>query len=148
MDTLQIIKYMRKFSKFKGVYPRDMLPSSLSSDRGLVINTDKSTEPGEHWVAIYKYKNGSTVYFDSFGLPPLHIEILQFLNKIAPLGWYHNTITFQSAYQDSCGLHCIFFLTCMFKYEDFTEFQNVFNSKPDFNDILAKIIYKVQENKI
>ena len=143
MNTIEIENYLRNFPNFAGVYPRDFLPVDLKLNKGIIINTDASSEPGEHWVSIFKNING-VIYFDSFGLPPLHEEIIIFLNRISNYSWFFNTITFQSTYQDTCGMYCIFFLTIMFKYGDFNEFRAIFNSHPEYNDVFAKIIYKIQ----
>jgi hypothetical protein len=32
-----------------------------------VCNTDPSTKPGRHWIAIYVDEDGGREYFDSFG---------------------------------------------------------------------------------
>jgi hypothetical protein len=48
MNTLEINKYLRNFSQFKGTYPKDLLPKIYELPIGIVINTDPSYEPGEH----------------------------------------------------------------------------------------------------
>ena len=143
MNTLEVFKYLEVFPQFQGVYPRDHLPNSVNNNCGIILNTDVSQEPGEHWVSIYKTKD-SAIYFDSYGLVPLHNEIINCLDSISPLGWYINTVCFQSLLGDSCGMYCIFFLECMFKYNDFNKFRSIFNAKPYWNDILSKTIYKIQ----
>ena len=145
MNTFEVRDYMQFFKTFKDVFPRDRLPESLNIKCGIIINTDKAEDPGEHWVSIYKNQKGFVIYFDSFGLPPFHTEIIKFINKISPIGWFYNTITFQSVYQDTCGMYCVFFLTCMLRHGDFNYFRAIFNSKPNLNDVLAKIIYKYQK---
>ena len=147
MNTLEISNYMQNFKNFKGVYPRDLLTFSLSKNTGIIVNTDLSTKPGEHWVSIYKNKDNEIIYFDSFGFPPLHEEIIRFIIKNCDNGWYYNTITYQSVYQDTCGMYCIYFITCMLRHGKYENFQTIFRANPDFNDILAKILYKVQNRK-
>ena len=52
--------------KFHGVYPSDKIPKLTKSRCYCILNTDKSGEPGSHWVALAK--NGSKVlFYDSFG---------------------------------------------------------------------------------
>ncbi len=53
----------------------------------IVVNTDKSSGPGEHWVAVYVDRNGKGYYFDSYGGPPLS-EIKQFLNRVCKNGLF------------------------------------------------------------
>jgi len=142
MNSLEIINYLKNFKNFCGVFSRDQINIKLEKNCGIIINTDTSDGPGEHWVAIYFSK--SAIYFDSFGLPPLHDEITKYLNSISPDGWHYNRICFQSLYQDTCGMYCIFFLTCMFKYNCFDHFIEVFKHTTHTNDIIAKLVYKSQ----
>lgn len=58
MDTISIRKYIRPYQRrniFKGVYLRDVLPTSFSLPAAFVINLSQHNEPGTHWVAIYIY---------------------------------------------------------------------------------------------
>jgi hypothetical protein len=142
MNTLEINRYLTKFPQFKGTYPRDMLPTINRLPACLVINTDPSNEPGEHWVAVFIDRNGSGEYFDSFGIPPLHEEILEFLHYNCPQGWLCNNITFQSIYSETCGMYCVIYLSSKCKGMSFNEFTALFNHSCELNDKLAEILYK------
>lgn len=49
---------------------------------GIVINLDKHTEGGSHWVGLYSnLKKNKIYFFDSFAKPP-HKEIKKFITKI------------------------------------------------------------------
>ena len=48
---------------FQGVFSADTLPRR---PRLLVCNTDESTKPGQHWIAIHVDTDGRGEYFDSF----------------------------------------------------------------------------------
>jgi len=79
MNTTQINCALKSNRIFRGVFARDQL-ENVSLDRypiAFVVNTDKSSGPGEHWVAIFIDQNGRGYYFDSYGRPPLK-EIDQF----------------------------------------------------------------------
>ena len=52
--------------KFHGVYPPDHLPVLTKEKPYAILNLDKSTESGSHWVAIAKV-NDETYIYDSFG---------------------------------------------------------------------------------
>lgn len=144
MDNLQINEYLKKYTNFKGTFPRDMLPKAIPINSGVVINTDKAGGPGEHWVAVYLNNSGAQ-YFDSFGLVPLHKEIFAFLNRISPNGWYYNKVTFQSLHTDTCGNYCIYYLSLRLNGKSFDDFCNIFNFSPLKNDILAKFLYKAKK---
>jgi hypothetical protein len=144
MNTLEINKYLGGFSQFIGTYPKDLLPKIHGLPIGIVINTDSSYEPGEHWVSVYIDRNGLGEYFDSFGLPPLHKEITDFMHNNCPQGWLYNTITFQSIYSQTCGNYCVLYLSSKFKGMRFNDFTAIFNHTPNINDKLAKFLYKGQ----
>lgn len=140
MNTLEINNYMKKYKNFIGTFPCDKLNFHLPKYHGIIVNTDKSNGPGEHWVAIYMGEYA--IYFDSFGLAPMQDEITEYLDTLSPHGWAHNTIAFQSMYQDTCGMHCIYFLICMLKFNSFNEYIELFNDNTHNNDIISKILYK------
>jgi hypothetical protein len=103
MDTITIIKLLKKFKCFQGVYPLDKIKPFKKRPIAIIVNTDKSNEPGEHWVSIFIDKNGSGEYFDSFGLPPLHDELIEYLNINCANGWRFNPIALQSDDSTTCG---------------------------------------------
>lgn len=110
------------------VVPRNKLPSKVKIPSGFVINTDSDQEQGEHWVAIFIGKDQVPIYFDSFGLPPLHEDFHMFLNRTGRQGWIYNTVTLQHPTSTSCGKYCIEFLRHQFKYKSVFEFINLFTS--------------------
>lgn len=82
---------------FGGVYPRDSIPKTLRK-KFYVINLDKQTGPGTHWVLLFNIN--SPKYFDSFGAPPIE-EI-----KIPVTS---NRYRVQAMNSQNCGLYCIYF---------------------------------------
>jgi hypothetical protein len=91
-------------SKFIGVFARDKLP--LTRQNGAyVINFDKDSQPGSHWVAVYV--NGMNIeYFDSFGRKPYHYDIKQFLGS----NYSYNSVSLQPVLSKCCGFFCVYFL--------------------------------------
>ena len=88
-------------------YPIDKLPEYSFA----IINTDKSDQGGEHWVAIHKYKNKIYVY-DSFGRHTKNL--LKNFNKMVK-GAGCDVIDAeydaeQNDNQEDCGIRCIAFL--------------------------------------
>jgi hypothetical protein len=53
---------------FRGAFPRDKIPK-LQRGESCLVNTDKSTQAGEHWTALYRMPNGTNLFYDSFGRP-------------------------------------------------------------------------------
>ena len=71
LSTLDILKEIDKdfYAKryFKGVFARDNIPFIISYPCSLIINTDPSTRPGEHWLALFFNSKKEAEFFDSFG---------------------------------------------------------------------------------
>ena len=51
---------------FIGVFPMDKIPP-LRKNTGVIVNLDTSKQKGSHWIAIFKFLNGKTLVYDSFG---------------------------------------------------------------------------------
>ena len=68
MDDLDRVGRKLLSIKFKGVFPSDKIPKLNDLKPYCILNLDKSTESGSHWIALAKIhgKNSSLVY-DSFG---------------------------------------------------------------------------------
>jgi len=91
---------------FLGVVPKDLVPDFHSVTRVpacIVVNTDPSTKPGEHWVAVYRESPNSIEFFDSYGLPP---EAYNFSFSAT----HFNTKCIQSLNSSVCGHYVIYYL--------------------------------------
>ena len=65
--------------RFNGVYSRDNLPNKIR-DEAYVINLDKYSDIGTHWIALY-VKNNDITYFDSSGVEHIPKEIKAYINR-------------------------------------------------------------------
>jgi hypothetical protein len=83
MNSKQLENYFTNHDKsqFIGVFSSDNLPSQLHYPAGLIVNTAPSTNPGDHWIAIYISEKKDGFYFDSFGRPPSVPSIVTFLRR-------------------------------------------------------------------
>jgi len=54
MDNFLILCTLREVASFLDVFPSDFLPSSrpILKSCTLIINADRNTEGGSHWLAI------------------------------------------------------------------------------------------------
>jgi hypothetical protein len=111
MYSSQIANKCQRLKSFTGVFAADKLPRTLNElPSSLIVNTHKSSMPGEHWVAIYVNENGFGEYFDSFGMAPYVDEIKDFLNSVCKDGWTYNTSAIQGLSSIKCGQFCIVFI--------------------------------------
>ena len=127
MNSLEILQELHGHANVY-VCPRNKIPCIKKKPMGIVINTDSDREPGEHWVSIFIGKDGIPIYFDSFGLPPLHEDIIAHLNENSPNGWIYNKLTLQHPTSKSCGRSCIEFLNNQFNRKNVNYFLNLFTS--------------------
>ena len=88
-----------------GVFARDKLPDDLNSKRpfALILNSDPSDKPGQHWLAMYGPATGPIEFFDSYALPPS----VYALNTFALT---YSRTPLQSPTSAVCGHYCLFFL--------------------------------------
>ena len=136
MDTREIERFLEADSAcrrvFQGVFSADTLPEQ---PRLLVCNTDESTKPGQHWIAIYVGVDGRGEYFDSFGqMPNKHFE--SYMNKHCTR-WTFNRRQLQSIISTFCGYYCCMFCMLRCRRVDMTRIVNMFTTDTAFNDSIA-----------
>lgn len=146
METEEIedILYRDSFTGqyFRGVYACDQLSGQhLPRPSALVVNTDPSNKPGQHWVAIYITRDGTGEYFDSFGNGPSVSQIVQFLGKnttyVIP-----NRRLLQGAFSTVCGQYTIFFLLHRCRGLTMNKIINLFSADTAENDFNVNAFVK------
>jgi len=137
MDTKSINKVLQKERCFVGTFPVDKIPIPRKLPYAVVVNTDASDKPGQHWVAIFIAQDGLGEYFDSFGFSPLDYRITNFLNNNAPKGWLYNANTFQHILSQSCGQYCILFIRLRARNFSFCTFMYLFTNSKTVNDFIV-----------
>ena len=108
-EQLNILgKKMLGKSSFNGVFPSDKIPK-LKKNQGAILNLDKSDQSGSHWVGLYRFKDGKTMFYDSFGR--YHNKIIPSLNYSGN-GKIHNTEddAEQIPSEYNCGARSLAFL--------------------------------------
>lgn len=141
MDTILIKRLLKSFNCFKGVYSSDNLPYDEELPLNIIVNTDPSNRPGEHWVAISINKNGKGEYFDSFGLPPLVPSIKKFLYSKCNNGCFYNNVQLQNIFSTTCGHYCVLFIIYHCQGYETKQMISKFNSNTPDNDIRINEIF-------
>jgi hypothetical protein len=109
MDTFTIKRLLKTYKCFKGVYPSDKLPYNKKFPLNIIVNTDPSDRPGQHWVAISITRSGCGYYFDSFGRQPTVPSIIAFLRRKCKTRFSYNTQQLQNVTSSTCGNYCVLF---------------------------------------
>ena len=103
---------------------------------GLVFNTDKHNQPGQHWFSMYidlvgkNRKNPSIYYFDSaeaiHDINDLPLQILDLMERIQKQVNYKFDVLYndkQHQYGDTeCGIYCLHFLVKMLEGIQFRDY--------------------------
>jgi len=132
MDSDQIEQLLANQPYFQGVFSSDTLPIK---PRLLICNTDPSTKPGEHWIAIYVDKNGFGEYFDSFGRPPTkHFE--RYMNSNCKR-WTFNKKLLQSRISAFCGYYCSLYVVLRCQGFNLVKIVGLFSNDTGYNDWLV-----------
>ena len=131
MNTIQINKSFLKNKKFKGVFPCDCLPSAdFILPYALVVNTDPSSKPGTHWVALYVDKDNHAEFFDSFGRPLLNRFIVDFVDDNCSSACW-STSCIQSEFSIKCGQFALGFIKARLQGVSAADFISLFTTEHD-----------------
>ena len=119
LTDVELVGYARRELKipyFRGVYMRDSLPKKSGVHECGIMNFNKSSQPGSHWVCYYRDPH-HRIYFDSFGqITPM--EIQKYLKTPRKLEMRvgvieRNTDIVQHINTHVCGQLCLFVLTSL-----------------------------------
>ena len=121
LSNIQLVDaaHKLKISNFRGVFLRDELPKRPRMNESGILNLDRSSGDGTHWVCWIKNGNRK-MYFDSYGLLP-PTEIIKYLNNNV----YYNSERVQPDNQVFCGHLCLY---VMKKINEGLGFQEVVNT--------------------
>ena len=115
---------------FRGVFMRDTLPSMPLVNECGIVNFNKSSEPGSHWVTYHKI-NDQRIYFDSFGQVTLY-EVQKYLKKSNEKGKkviQRNTDVVQLPGTNICGHLCLYILKSLSNGMSFRDALNSLTTK-------------------
>jgi hypothetical protein len=148
MNTLQTRNVLTKHVKyFQGVYPIDLLTSTIIKPSIFVINVDKHYVPGSHWVAICFSDSGYAEYFDSYGLSPFKYEITAHLQSHSISSTF-NRHRLQSLTSNICGYYCCLYAFHKALGQSMTSFVDMFLSAPyTCNDKMAVRFFRAHFKK-
>jgi len=145
MNTIQIHKVLTKHvNYFQGVYPLDLLPSTLIKPAIIVINLDKHYMLSSHWVAVCFTDSGCAEYFDSYGLPPLKLEIMAYHQRHS-ISWTFNRHRLQGLTSNVCGHDCCLYALHRARGLSMTSFVNMFiSARYTCKDKKAVLMFRAQ----
>ena len=137
LTNFAIQKYQNE-PRFNGVYSTDNLLEHSSTeikDGVHVINLDKYSDIGTHWVALYVQNN--VTYFNSLTVEHRLKGIRTFISY---KNIKKNVFRIQSCDSIMCGYFCIAFIDFMVSGKTLPEFTNLFSTNKFLknDDIILK----------
>ena len=112
----------------------------------LIVNTEPSWLPGEHWLVFYFPKDDVPEFFDSFGHEPSYYSyhFTDFLcENSKQKNFWVNSQQLQTFGSNICGLYCILFVLSRISNISFENFIANFSQNKQEND--CKCVKRVEE---
>lgn len=106
LSNFQINNILRNDKSFGGCYSKDQLPANGPRQKSYIINLENHNQGGSHWVLVSDIQRETTVYFDSYGVPPPN-AVKSFIEKSGK-SWTENSREIQPLGSDLCGWYCIY----------------------------------------
>ena len=118
LTNVELLNFANKLQiPLRGVYMRDSLPKSPYKNENGIVNFNKLSESGSHWIAYHK-KGNVKIYFDSYGGAVLQ-EVRNYLKS--PI--YRNTDIVQGN-TPFCGHLCLYVLKSLHSGNTFRDTLN------------------------
>ena len=139
MDAIQIDEKI-SVPGFLGTFGYDELPIRKDDNFSLIVNTEVSTEPGDHWVALVQKDN--LIYFlDSYGRnfknPTFPRGFRETIKKyIGNSRFKFNPLLLQQFISNTCGDYCVYFIQELDK-KGLTKALSIFSDNLAENDRLV-----------
>lgn len=122
MDDVTINKLLSSntYTKhwFAGVFASNTLPENPKDDQFYVVNLDRDTGAGTHWIVIHLCRSQRNEYFDSYGWKPSDDKFVRFMQD----SYIYSTVQLQSQNTTACGQWCILFVWYRCKGKSMDEF--------------------------
>jgi len=141
--NIELSNKLRKFKKFIGVFSKDGIPNTIGKGEAMIINFEKATESGSHWVCILGgAMDGLNLYIDSYGMAPpdSFIRLLKGENNY----YKYNTSQYQSMSSIKCGEFCVYFISRFLspRFDIYKTFYETIKPKEfEKNDLVVARLY-------
>lgn len=139
---IRILKDIYARKEFIGVFPRNQLPLVQKEPFSFICNTDPSTKPGEHWIAMHFDRKKRCTFFDSFGLPPDYYNLKDYIEKLS-VDYEFNKRQLQDFNSSLCGHFCCVFILLKSRGLTLDEINKLYSLKNlEINDLIVMDLFK------
>jgi len=144
-NTLRcIVNCNRILSQVIRVFSADEIPKRVTSfPIAWIINTDKKSDPGKHWVVFYISSNHEGEFFDNYGQKPsFYSDKFQTFFTANNLALLHNDKRLQSEESKTCGHYCIYFLVNRCRGFQMDDIIRTFSNNYNNNDLFVSDVIR------
>ena len=146
MNEVQINSVLRHISNYQGTFALDELQQVKLSEEStfLIINLDKRSQTGSHWIALAINLTNIFVCDSLGGLLPTKSFPRALIAFLAPLLKSRNlfmTKQLQPERSNLCGFYVILFVLEMARHHSFYDFVTVFSSNLQSNDNIIRFLF-------
>lgn len=106
-DLLILAKLLK--IPLRGVYMLNKLPDRVLTNEMIIVNLDRDSGVGSHWVACHKIAD-NVYYFDPIGNLQPPKMLVDYWCKQKNINIYYNIDQVQSHTSNICGHLCLLFL--------------------------------------
>ena len=142
MNTIQLNKILFNFpttkDNYAGTFAIDQLPKKIKYPSSMIINNQKSTQTGAHWIGIYFDRNYKAIFFDSFAQTAKSYKLDKFLKRHS-LSIIENKKILQS-YSSYCGYYCVLFIIFISLGYSLKRFLKYFKTPIENDNLFEKLI--------
>lgn len=120
-----------------GIFSADEIPKwhFSSSPIAFIINTDRKSGVGKHWVAFY-VSGCRGEFFDSYGFrPSFYSDVFHDYFSTNNLNLLYNDKRLQSTDSKTCGYYCVYYLVNRCKGVPMNEIVCPFSNDYNNNDL-------------
>ena len=119
---------------FLGVFSINTLPRQIPHLPVLLImNTNTSNLPGQHWKAIYISKRRVGEVFDSLAMP-VNLQVEQWMNTFCKR-WAISTLTLQDPFSPTCGAYVLYYIMYRLQHDSMNSWLAPFTNNVLINDM-------------
>ena len=143
LTSIELHKLIQSYSDkatkqaFIGIFSMDKLPRHLPHlPILLIVNTDSSNLPGEHWKAVYISKEKIGEVFDSLALP-IGIYLQRWMNTFSRK-WTVSKRRIQNPLSATCGAFTLYFVLNRLNKKSMRDCISIFTNDLPGNDVLMK----------
>ena len=143
LNNQQIDEYYKNESRYGGCFSAsDINKIGKGEQRFYILNLDKPSGVGSHWVLLYMCEKDVGIYADSYGLSPPE-QVVKYMKKFRTHN-IRNIGGIQHLKSSACGFYCLFLVDMLLQGKSLVDTIAMFDTRGDLwkNDsILHKYFF-------